>query len=126
MPLPLLAKDLTERAAHRRTYVVRCVFGLLLSTWFWLFMHRRGLGNTGSGFSSHAIGSAIAGTGRSLFHQLSHWVCWALLIVQPALMAPALTLEKERGTLELLLLTPMRLWSLLMQKFCAGLLPMAN
>lgn len=121
MPFALLAKDLTERAARRRTYVLRCGFGLLLAGWFLFFTYRYGLATT-SMVDAREISYAFLGLGRGLIRSLASWLCWAVLILQPALMASALTQEKERGTL----LTPMRVWSLLLQKYFAGLLPMAN
>ena len=124
--LPLLAKDLTERAARRRTYVLRAVFGLALVGWFWWFMHTYRADSDLWTPGRASDGLALMGTGKAIFAQLSELLCWALLWVQPALMASALTHEKERGTLELLLLTPMRPWKLLLEKFLAGLLPMAT
>ncbi len=124
MPYPLLAKDLTERAAHLRTYVVRALFGVLLAAWFRWFMFRQG--DVSATTDPSAAGLALMGIGREIFTQLSYLLCWALLLVQPALMASALTHEKERGTMDLLLLTPTRPWSLLVQKYFAGLLPMAT
>jgi len=125
MPFALLAKDLTERAARKRTYVLRCGFGLLLGGWFWLFMHRYGL-LADETVDPRSISFSFLGAGRELFQGLSFALCWAIIVLQPALMASAFTQEKERGTLELLLLTPMRVSSLLLQKYFAGLLSMAN
>src|SRR4051812_7636560 len=113
MPFPLLAKDLTESAARRRTYVVRCLFGVLVAIVFWRYMGK----HEAETAEQSGLGGTELGVGRALFSILAQWVCWAVLLVQPMLMAPALTQEKERGTLELLLLAPMRVWSLLVQKF---------
>jgi ABC-type transport system involved in multi-copper enzyme maturation permease subunit len=123
MRLPLLAKDLTERAARPRTYVVRALFGLVLVGWFAWSM--RSFVRAEGGGTAQA-GMAMMGAGRDLFATLTKAICVALLIVQPALMAPAFTHEKERGTLALLLLTPQHPWKLVLEKYLAGLLPVAT
>jgi ABC-type transport system involved in multi-copper enzyme maturation permease subunit len=120
---PLLAKDLTERAARPRTYVLRALFGLVLVAWFaWAMRPYAGESSTS------AIDGSIAmmGAGRNLFATLSTTLSWALLCLQPMFMASVLTHEKERGTLSLLLLTPQRPWKLLLEKYLAGLLPVAT
>ncbi len=122
MPFPLLAKDLTERAARRRTYVLRGVCGLALAGWFWWSLR---LGSSESENLTTA-GFALMGSGQEIFATLAKALCWALLLIQPALMAPVLTHEKERGTLTLLLLTPQRPWKLLFEKYLSGLIPMAT
>jgi ABC-type transport system involved in multi-copper enzyme maturation permease subunit len=123
--LPLLAKDLTERAARPRTFVLRIVFGLLFIGIFWIFMSRA------TGRASHwnaQDGSlmALLGMGRGIFDQVVFLLLWAIALFQPALMAGVITHEKERETLSLLFLADMKPWRLLVQKFLGGLLPMAS
>lgn len=114
---PLLAKDLTERAAQRRTYVLRVAFGLLFALLFRALFTAQ----------EHRIESGISGilgSGAMIFYLLKTLLVWAILLFQPVLMAGVLTHEKERETLPLLLLADMKPWRLLLQKFIGGLLPM--
>src|SRR4029434_114326 len=103
---PLLAKELTERAARKRTYVLRAVFGLLLVAWFAFEMRTLSFGK----YSPENAGFAMMGIGQQLFAKLTAVLCWSILIFQPALLAGAITYEKERGSLELLMLTRVRPW----------------
>lgn len=122
MPFPLLAKDLTERAARLRTYVLRGMCGLFLVGWFWWKFQIE----PGRDFDGGEFAPSLLGAGQSIFENLSVALCWALLILQPAIIAPVLTHEKERGTLSLLLLTPQRPTKLLLEKYLSGLIPMAT
>ena len=121
MILPLFARELTEYAARRRTYTTRAVFGFVLYAVFLVTTNRviEKAGGAGNSF-------AVLGTGRELFTQLVGYLCWSVLIFQPALMAGKLTYEKERESLSLLLLTGMSPSKILLEKFLAGLLPMAS
>jgi ABC-type transport system involved in multi-copper enzyme maturation permease subunit len=121
MILPLFSRELTERAARRRTYATRAVFGFLLYAIFLFATHRtiERAGGEGNTF-------AVLGTGRDLFEQLVWFLCWSVYFFQPALMAGGITYEKERESLSLLLLTGMSSGKILAEKFLAGLLPMAT
>ncbi len=116
---PLLARELTERAARKRTYAARVVYGLALYVIF-VFALRRLIGNA----AGDATGLGVLGLGRHLFQQLVEFQCWGVLLFQPALMAGVLTYEKERDSLSLLLLTRMSPTKMLLEKYLAGLLPM--
>jgi hypothetical protein len=116
---PLLARELTERAARKRTYAARVVYGLALYVIF-VFVLRRIIGNAGG----DPTGFNVLGLGRQLFQQLVEFQCWGVLLFQPALMAGVLTYEKERDSLSLLLLTRMSPTKMLLEKYLAGLLPM--
>ena len=118
LSFPLLARELTERAARRRTYAARVVYGLALYAIF-VFGLRRMIGN-----ASDETGFGVLGLGRQIFQGLVELQCWGVLIFQPALMAGVLTYEKERDTFPLLLLTHMSPLKMLLEKYLAGLLPM--
>ncbi len=121
MIFPLFARELTECAARRRTYTTRAVFGLVLYAVFLVTVHRiiEKAGGAGNSF-------AVLGTGRELYARLVEFLCWSVMVFQPALMAGGLTYEKERESLSLLLLTGMSPGKILLEKFLAGLLPMAS
>jgi hypothetical protein len=119
--LPLLGRELTERAARKRTYAGRVVYGLVLYTLF-VFALRRLVGSA----ESDPTGFGVLGFGRSMFQQLVELQCWGVFLFQPALMAGVLTYEKERESFTLLLLTRMSPTKILIEKFLAGLFPMAT
>jgi ABC-type transport system involved in multi-copper enzyme maturation permease subunit len=123
LSFPLLAKDLAERAARGRTYWTRLAFGVGLAGWFAVEMYRLG---GGGGADPQQAGFALMGIGSALFGKLTLILCWAILLLQPAFMAGAITYEKERSSLDLLLLTNAPPAKLLLEKFLAGLVPMAT
>ena len=118
---PLLTRELTERAARRRTYAGRVAYGLVLYALF-LFALRRVIGQA----AGDASGLSVLGVGRDLFQQLIELQCWGVFLFQPALMAGVITYEKERESLSLLVLTGMSPTKMLVEKTLAGLLPMAT
>lgn len=118
---PLLARELTERAARKRTYAVRVAYGLVLYGLF-IFAVQRLVGEA----ASDPTGLGGLGFGRELFRTFVDLQCWGVLLLQPALMAGVLTYEKERDSLSLLVLTGMRPGKIIVEKFLAGLLPMAT
>lgn len=118
---PLLARELTERAARRRTYAGRVAYGVVLYTLFLFALHRV-IGNA----AGDPSGLSVLGVGRDLFSDLVVLQCLGVFIFQPALMAGVITYEKERESLSLLLLTGMSPAKLLVEKLLAGLLPMAT
>jgi ABC-type transport system involved in multi-copper enzyme maturation permease subunit len=110
---PLLAKELAELAARRRTYALRSVYALALGAAFAL-MYQQHLR-----WRSDGIG--MLGTGGELFDVLFWCQYWAILLLMPALAATAITHEKEQGSLTLLLLTDMGPWELVLQKWLSRL-----
>ena len=118
---PLLARELTERAARKRTYAGRVVYGLVLYTLFIIAL-RRLIGNA----SGDPTGFGVLGLGRGMFQQLVELQCWGVFLFQPALMAGVITYEKERESFSLLLLTGMSPTKILIEKYLAGLFPMAT
>ncbi len=114
---PLLAKELVEIAARPRTYVLRVVYALLLYAAFF----------TGPVHGIHLQGRnqlALAGVGQSLFKSLVEFQLVGIALFLPPMMCGAVAREKERDSLVLLLLTDLRPWEILLQKYLAGLIPM--
>jgi hypothetical protein len=116
LAFPLFARELTERAARRRTYALRVGYGLMLYAIF-VWTVRNFTGSAGLG---------ALGIGRELLHRLVDLECWGILLFQPALMAGVITSEKERESFHLLILAGMRPSKILLEKLAAGLLPMAT
>ena len=116
LAFPLFSRELTERAARRRTYALRVGYGILLYTIFvWTAYNLAGSGGLGA-----------LGIGRELLHRLVDLECWGILLFQPALMAGVITSEKERESFHLLVLAGMRPTKILLEKLAAGLLPMVT
>ncbi len=111
---PLLTKELTEQANRRRTYVVRFLYAAVLFALGVLAI------------ASDASGQVQIGAGQEIFHNLVHLQFWLVLIFLPATASGALTVEKERDTLSLLLITTIPAWSIVVQKYLSRLLPMLS
>lgn len=114
---PLLGKDLTELAARRRTYSLRLINAAILFCIFLVMLYEMQR-------SARDNVLMLLGRGRELFMLLVMVQMWAVYIVLPATVAPAITYEKERNALELLLLTGIGPWQILLQKLVARLVPM--
>jgi ABC-type transport system involved in multi-copper enzyme maturation permease subunit len=107
--LPLLAKELLESAGRRRTYTVRAASGAAVFIAFAIaYLTQRGALHDDSG---------LLGCGSPMFEALVWLQFVGVLIAAPAIGAGSFAREKERGTLVLLLLTPMRPIELVLQKW---------
>jgi ABC-type transport system involved in multi-copper enzyme maturation permease subunit len=117
--LPLLAKELTEQSARRRTYIIRAVYATALYGFtLWTFWNQLG------SWSSNSF--SMIGKGRELFEALA-WLQFAgLYLFLPAMTCGVLTSEKERETLSLLLLTKLGPWTIVFEKLFGRLVPMAS
>ncbi len=115
--LPLLAKELTEQSARRRTYVIRVVYAVALYGFtLWAFWNQLGSWNSNS--------FAILGRGRELFQAIAALQFTGLYLFLPAMTCGVLTSEKERDTLALLLLTKLGPWTIVFEKLLGRLVPM--
>ncbi|MCA9075097.1 MAG: ABC transporter permease subunit [Planctomycetaceae bacterium] len=114
LSFPLLTKELTEQANRRRTYVVRFLYAAVL---FLLGIFA---------IAGDTSGNVRLGAGGAIFHNLVQMQFWLILIFLPATASGALTIEKERDTLSLLLITTIPPWSIVVQKYLSRLLPMLS
>jgi ABC-type transport system involved in multi-copper enzyme maturation permease subunit len=117
--LPLLGKELAEMAQRRRTYWVRVAFALLMfsmSALVFLPTYRMARGST----------MGLLGKGAELLDVLYvlEWVGLCLFV--PATVSGALAAEKERNTLQLLFLTRLRPWTILLEKLLSRFVPIAT
>jgi ABC-type transport system involved in multi-copper enzyme maturation permease subunit len=111
MRLPILAKDLLERASRRRTYVFRFVYGLSLFIVAGLLFY----GNIGV---SAGAGESL-GRGANQFAWLMSLQLGVLYVLVPIITAESVAGEKQRDTLALLLVTTLTSRQIVLQKFAA-------
>ena len=116
--LPILRKDPLEMAVQRRTYLIR--FGYALG----LFVLACSLFYANIGLSAGA--GQTLGRGADHFANLMTFQLAALRLLVPILTAGALTAEKERETLALLLLTTLTPRQIVLQKFASRMTPILS
>src|SRR5262245_26217179 len=115
--LPLLAKELNEQAAKKRTYIIRFAYtGLLFTAACGLFY--------GNFLQEGAGSSGGLGQGRRMFEQLVSLQFWSIYLLLPAISCGCLTVEKERNSLGLLLITSLSAWQIVIQKLLGRVVPM--
>jgi ABC-type transport system involved in multi-copper enzyme maturation permease subunit len=102
---PLLVKDLREWSARRRLYALRVIWALALAAMVLITMN-----NVGD--SQHLLGQGGRLLDAVFWTQLA-----AILVVMPAATAGTLAQERENGSLPLLLLTPLGIWRVLLEKW---------
>lgn len=115
--LPLLAKELLEQSARRRTYVVRVAYAGLSFTAGWLLFYdllRFGVTSP----------QALLGSGRQMFETLMKLQFAGIYLIMPAVTCGVLAHEKEHNTLALLFLTRLGPWTILFEKLFSRLVPM--
>lgn len=110
LSLPLLAKELLEQSARKRTYVLRTVYAFLLFAGGLMMFYeviRSGMTNPLSVF----------GRGREVFQLLIGLQVAGIYLFMPAITCTVITSEKERKTLGLLLLTKLGPWTIVLEKY---------
>lgn len=116
LTLPLFAKELAEASARRRTYIARTLYAGTLFLLAIIFT-RDVLFVAGDGFS-------VLGRGGKLFVTIMLLQFGGVYLFLPALTAAAITAEKERNTLGLLLLTKLSPSKIVLEKFLGRVFPM--
>jgi ABC-type transport system involved in multi-copper enzyme maturation permease subunit len=116
--LPLLAKELTEQANRPRTYYVRVAYMVVLyGSFIWLY--------AGSVSAKRSV-AEVLGSGAGLFWPISQIMTLAICLLVPIYTCGSITTEKDRNTLEPLLLTKLSPFTILLEKLLACLIPMSN
>jgi len=115
--LPLLAKELIEQAARRRTYIVRVSYAALLFFACWLFFYQ----TLQIGMVSPL---AALGRGRDMYMVIVFLQFAGVYLFMPAITCGVLTQEKERDSLQLLFLTRLGPWTILLEKLMSRVVPM--
>src|SRR5262245_15152071 len=107
--LPLLEKELIEQAARKRTYIVRIVYAsLLFLVAFLIFYEELRAGATSP--------LAVLGRGKEMFNYLVSLQFAGVYLFMPAITCGVITQEKERDSLQLLLITRLGPWTILFEK----------
>lgn len=121
LEFPLLRRELTQSAGRRRTWVLRGVVSLVLVSvmlsWYGGVLRRATV--TGAG----TLG--FLGAGAELLAGLVVFDLWAMLLLLPALTCSAISAEREKQTLGLVLVSRMTPAGIVFEKFLARLIPMA-
>ena len=117
--LPLLTKELIEQANNKRTYILRVVYAVFLyGAALW---HYSDMNNGGA-----SAGLMNLGKGQEFFQLLVTVQAFAIVILLPAITCGALTVEKEKDTLALLLLTKLSPWTIVFEKLVSRVLAMGT
>jgi hypothetical protein len=120
--LPLLMKELQEQSARRRTFVLRLAYAILL-------IFAVSLSNVGelSGLTMQGTASgANLGLGNRFFRSVINIQFLGVYLFLPAMVCGVLTVEKERNTLGLLLITRLGPWTIIFEKFASRIVPMLS
>ena len=115
----LLAKELIELAAVRRTYVLRTLYAVGLFAVFLATSYRQLV-------ALDAGEMGILGTGGSLFNSLMVLQFCGIYLFLPLLVAPLVCEEDERGTLDLLMVSGISPLAFLLQKLFSRLIGMGS
>lgn len=118
--LPLLMKELHEQSARTRTFVLRFVYAVLLILGV-------GLANLDALFQVSYQGVSVnsnLGLGKQFFVKTLGIQIAGIYLFLPAIVCGVLTVEKERNTLGLLLITKLNPWTIIIEKFASRILPM--
>ncbi|MBX3436641.1 MAG: ABC transporter permease subunit [Planctomycetaceae bacterium] len=108
--LPLLAKELLEQSARKRTYVLRTLYACLL--FFGGLMMFYGIIYDGA-----RNPLSVLGRGKNVFEALVGLQLAGIYLFMPAITCTVITAEKERKTLGLLLLTKLGPWTIVLEKY---------
>jgi ABC-type transport system involved in multi-copper enzyme maturation permease subunit len=113
----LLARELTVRSGRWQTWATRSLYAIGLYTLFLVYLAK--YLKSGGG---HPL--LLLGGGFYLFNGIGLVQLYSVALFLPAMMAGVVASEKERNTLQLLLLTGLSPTTILFEKLCSGLLPM--
>ncbi len=115
---PILGKELRVSARHRRTYVIRLVYGLLLTLFVGLFWNA-----FMSGFETSASQlTFMAEMGKALIGMIVWFQFLALQVVAVAMLSTSISDEVYKRTLGVLMTTPIRAAQIVLGKLTSKLL----
>ncbi len=112
---PLLNKELTEQANRKRTYAFRAILIVIIG--FFIVLT---IGN--SNVPQNSI-YRMARLGNDIFAVVMICQFFAVVVLLPGMMSAVVTVEKERSSLELLFLTSMKPWEIIVQKYLSRIIP---
>ncbi|MCP4505434.1 MAG: ABC transporter permease subunit [Fuerstiella sp.] len=118
LELPLLNRELIELAQRKRTYVLRCVCLLAFSLVF-LTLYVE--------LNSRAVNLMwMLGQGREMSAVLFITLMVTIYVLAPAMACAAITSEKEKQTLGLLLISRLTPHGIVVEKICSRMLPLIS
>jgi ABC-type transport system involved in multi-copper enzyme maturation permease subunit len=113
--LPLFAKELADRSGKRQTYLIRAGYAVFLSLAALFFWSHYVPKVWTSSAALLAVGPSV---GNWIYYLQSIGIQW----LWPVIACSAFAGEKERNTLQLLLLTRLTPRTIVLEKFCSLLL----
>lgn len=116
--LPLLKRELIELSQHKRTYVLRCIC-LAIFTVVFLFAYMAMRQN-----SSNVM--QMLGHGREMMYVLFGMLMFTVYALAPALSCSAITSEKEKQTLGLLLTSRLTPFGIVLEKTFSRMVPLIS
>jgi ABC-type transport system involved in multi-copper enzyme maturation permease subunit len=115
------AKELRGRMRGRRAFVVLTLYLLLLSLFAWgIYQFQRQIQQSAFGAFGNGV-PASAAVGQAIFSGLLVLETLLVLVLAPALTAGAISMEREKQTLDLLVTTPLATLSLVLGKLFSAL-----
>jgi ABC-type transport system involved in multi-copper enzyme maturation permease subunit len=118
--LPLLLKELQEQSARPRTFILRVAYASLLILMVAMANSNRLFELDRGGV---ALGSNL-GVGAPIFQTIVDLQFMGINLFLPAIVCGVLTVEKERNTLGLLLITKLGGWTIIFEKLASRIVPM--
>ena len=116
LELPLLKRELIENSHKKRTYVLRVLVALIFMLVMLMFYSEQ--------VARHTNVLQIMGQGRVLAIILLVSNLVAVYVLLPAMACSAISSERERQTLSLILITRITPGGLIVEKFLSRLVPM--
>ncbi|MDG1894929.1 MAG: ABC transporter permease subunit [Fuerstiella sp.] len=118
LELPLLKRELIELAQRKRTYVLRCICLLAFALVFLTFYAE---------LNSRAVNQMwMLGQGRAMSAVLFITLMVTIYALAPAMACAAITSEKEKQTLGLLLISRLTPHGIVLEKICSRMLPLLS
>ena len=118
LELPLLKRELIELAQRKRTYVLRCICLLAFALVFLTFYAE---------LNSRAVNLMwMLGQGRDMSAVLFITLMVTIYVLAPAMACAAITSEKEKQTLGLLLISRLTPLGIVLEKICSRMLPLLS
>jgi ABC-type transport system involved in multi-copper enzyme maturation permease subunit len=117
--LPLLTKELIEQSSRKRTFVIRACYAAVLFLFAYLVLF-------GEISSASASPLSILGHGQTLLGWMMGVQFVGVYLFMPAMTCSVITHEKERDSLQLLFLTRLGPWSIILEKLLSRVVPMLS
>jgi len=116
LELPLLKRELIENSHRKRTYVVRILVALIFMLVMLVFYSEQ--------IARHKSILQVMGQGRELAMLLFICNLVAIYVLLPAMACSAISAEREKQTLSLILISRITPGGLIAEKFLSRLVPM--